>query len=137
MLGRIFAKVVGYLRLLPHLSSAEFASFFQSFRLASLSRMLLLALVGALSVSAVPLLSLGTPALLPPLPGSAVNVTLPQGKFTGKQSQGINSFLSLPFAQPPVGDLRLRRALPVQDSTKEFQATAFGPGCLQLLPIST
>lgn len=99
--------------------------------------MLLLALLAS-AASAIPLSVPGIPALLPPLPGSAVRVTLEQGIFTGKSTiQGINSFLSIPFAQPPVGDLRLRRALPVANSTKEFQATAFGPGCLQLLPTST
>lgn len=94
----------------------------------------LLALVAC--ASAIPLSAPGVPALLPPAPGSAVKVTLRQGTFVGKSAAGINSFLSLPFAQPPVGDLRLRRALPVKNSTNEFQATAYKAGCVQLLATS-
>lgn len=55
--------------------------------------------VPALDVPVTPL----TPA--PPL------VKLGYGTFQGKTEQGVSSFLGIPFARPPIGDLRFRRAI--------------------------
>ena len=46
---------------------------------------------------------------------------------------GIRSFKGLPFAQPPVGDLRWREPQPVKDWTSVRNADNFGPSCVQRL----
>ncbi len=46
---------------------------------------------------------------------------------------GVRSFKGLPFAQPPVGDLRWREPQPVKDWTGARSADKFGPTCMQRL----
>ena len=42
--------------------------------------------------------------------------------------------LGIPFAQPPLGNLRLRPpVLQTRLDVSIFNATSFGPGCLQLV----
>jgi para-nitrobenzyl esterase len=48
-------------------------------------------------------------------------------------SEGVRSFKGIPFAQPPVGDLRWREPQPVRDWTGVRKADAFGPSCMQRL----
>ncbi|CAK5270426.1 unnamed protein product [Mycena citricolor] len=77
------------------------------------------------------------------IPGAiaAPSVKLDNGTFTGKTpSLRTEGFYGIPFAQPPVGDLRFR--LPVANSpyTGTHNATAFGLSCPQqaiALPILT
>ena len=62
-------------------------------------------------------------------------VTLLNGTIQGGRcsSTDVNYFFSIPFAQPPVGDLRL--AAPVGYDTKysgTLDATQQGPSCPQL-----
>jgi len=64
-------------------------------------------------------------------------VTLRQGRFTGAhlEQPGLNrrvkGFMGIPYAQPPVGDLRLRPLVPVNASSDSFDATRFGTVCPQ------
>jgi len=44
---------------------------------------------------------------------------------------GVRSFKGIPFAQPPVGELRWREPQPVQDWTGARNADQFGPRCMQ------
>jgi para-nitrobenzyl esterase len=44
---------------------------------------------------------------------------------------GVRSFKGIPFAQPPVGDLRWREPQPVKDWTGARNADQFGPRCMQ------
>lgn len=64
-------------------------------------------------------------------------VTLRQGIFTGVEylrpgdKWNVKAFMGIPYAQPPVADLRLRPPLPVNDSTEHFDATRYGIECPQ------
>lgn len=45
--------------------------------------------------------------------------------------EGVRSFKGIPFAQPPVGDLRWREPQPAKDWTGVRNADPFGPRCMQ------
>jgi acetylcholinesterase len=62
---------------------------------------------------------------------SSPQVRLPQGLIIGtvldnKFPAPIEGFMGLPYAQPPIGDRRFRRALPVPRSNKAFEANKYG-----------
>jgi para-nitrobenzyl esterase len=50
---------------------------------------------------------------------------------TAPQSAGVRAFKGIPFAQPPVGDLRWREPQPVKNWTGARNADQFGPTCMQ------
>src|SRR5579863_3429935 len=50
---------------------------------------------------------------------------------TGPQPSGVREFKGIPFAAPPVGDLRWQPPQPVKNWTGVRQATGFGPRCMQ------
>jgi para-nitrobenzyl esterase len=63
---------------------------------------------------------------------SAPTVSIKTGKLSGSlASYGGAVFKGIPFAQPPVGDLRWREPLPAKSWTGIRDATAFGPACVQ------
>ncbi|KAF2968037.1 hypothetical protein GQX73_g5543 [Xylaria multiplex] len=68
----------------------------------------------------------------PPLEERAtVSVVTPQGTIVGTSAGGVENFAGIPFADPPVGNLRLR---PPQRRTKSlgtFDASGAGPSCPQ------
>src|SRR5690349_656100 len=49
----------------------------------------------------------------------------------GPQSSGVRIFKGVPFAQPPVDDLRWREPQPVKNWNGVRQAREFGPRCMQ------
>ena len=49
----------------------------------------------------------------------------------GRQPSGVRIFRGIPFAQPPVGDLRWREPQPVKSWTGVRPAVKFGPRCIQ------
>ena len=51
---------------------------------------------------------------------------------TTDSSTGVSAFKSIPYAQPPVGDLRWRAPQPVRDWSGVRRADAFGPRAMQL-----
>ncbi|PIL33996.1 hypothetical protein GSI_03704 [Ganoderma sinense ZZ0214-1] len=61
------------------------------------------------------------------------SVTLDNATVVGvaNETTGTNQFLGIPFAQPPVGDLRLRLPQPVAPYSGTINATAFGNQCIQ------
>jgi para-nitrobenzyl esterase len=52
---------------------------------------------------------------------------------TTPPSQGVRSFKGIPFAQPPIGELRWREPQPVKNWTGVRNADKFGPSCMQRL----
>ena len=48
---------------------------------------------------------------------------------THDAEHGVDRFLGIPYAQPPVGSLRLRQAVPLNTTFNVLNATAFGPSC--------
>lgn len=50
---------------------------------------------------------------------------------TGKQKSGVRMFKGVPYAQPPVGDLRWKPPQPAKNWSGVRDATKFGPRCMQ------
>ena len=48
-----------------------------------------------------------------------------------EQDSGVQAFLGIPFAEPPVNELRWERPVPVQGSLGDVNATQFMPACMQ------
>src|SRR5580704_9068865 len=54
------------------------------------------------------------------------------GKLQGNSANGITAFKGIPFAAPPVGNLRWRPPQPAAKWSGVRQATAYGADCMQL-----
>lgn len=62
---------------------------------------------------------------------SGPSVTIANGTVVGSTSQGVDSFKGIPFADPPVGDLRLRAPRPLSKGFGTFTATGSPRACPQ------
>jgi carboxylesterase type B len=62
----------------------------------------------------------------------SISVGIRNGTVIGVKdgSNQVQRFLGIPYAQPPVGDLRLRQAVPLNTSFGAFHAESFGPACV-------
>ncbi|TFK85745.1 carotenoid ester lipase [Polyporus arcularius HHB13444] len=58
-------------------------------------------------------------------------ITLDDATVIGQPNGTVVRYLGLPFAQPPVGDLRLRLPKPVSPFNGTINATTFGNQCIQ------
>ncbi len=58
-------------------------------------------------------------------------VQLGSGPVSGLQEGGIWSYLGIPYAAPPVGDLRFREPQPVEKWKETRACTEYGPACPQ------
>ncbi|MBS1790247.1 MAG: carboxylesterase family protein [Acidobacteria bacterium] len=58
-------------------------------------------------------------------------VKIDSGQLQGVESDGVISFKGIPFAAPPVGELRWRPPQPTPKWTGVRQATEFGRNCMQ------
>ncbi|KAK2464493.1 hypothetical protein APHAL10511_003472 [Amanita phalloides] len=61
-----------------------------------------------------------------------VTVTLDKGVFSGTTDGTVTKFLGIPYAQPPVGDLRYRLPVSHGPYNGSFDATKFGQSCTQI-----
>ncbi|HEX3985848.1 MAG TPA: carboxylesterase family protein [Acidobacteriaceae bacterium] len=64
--------------------------------------------------------------------GSMDQVKIDTGAVQGSSEQGIAVFKGIPFAAPPVGDLRWRAPQPAAHWTGVREATQYGSDCMQL-----
>jgi para-nitrobenzyl esterase len=60
-----------------------------------------------------------------------VELTVAEGKISGKVSGKTRLFLGIPYAEPPVGELRFAPPKPAKAWTKTLAATEFGASCPQ------
>ena len=95
------------------------------FRIAGFGRQLKLA---AMSVAAVAALSCAASAKDPV-------VEAPAGMVEGKSKGDLNIFKGIPYAAPPVGELRWKAPAPAAKWDGVLDAADFGPACLQ--PVRT
>src|SRR5215210_357956 len=58
-------------------------------------------------------------------------VKIANGTLEGTNASGIRTFKGIPFAQPPVGDLRWREPQPVKNWDGVRKADKFGPRAVQ------
>jgi para-nitrobenzyl esterase len=61
-----------------------------------------------------------------------VTVTVDTGVLSGAAKEGVMSFKGIPYAAPPVGDLRWRPPQPVAAWRGDRSATQYGHDCMQL-----
>ncbi len=79
------------------------------------------------------LIALCLSTALPGAASTADRVKVANGliEATVQTGSGTRSFKGIPFAQPPVGDLRWREPQPVKDWKGVRKADQFGPRCMQ------
>jgi para-nitrobenzyl esterase len=84
----------------------------------------------SLLVSIFTLAALAIPALARPADGGPVVSTV-EGPVRGVDKHGVYEFLGIPYAAPPVGNLRWRPPQPVEHWDSPLDATKFGNTCPQ------
>jgi para-nitrobenzyl esterase len=78
--------------------------------------------------------ALATLALLAGAPAFAQSVTVEQGALAGKTlPSGVRAWLGVPFAAPPVRELRWKAPQPAAKWRGTYQADRFAPMCLQAM----
>ena len=81
----------------------------------------------------LPAIALCAATVLPASGADRVKTANGMIESTVPPREGVRSFKGIPFAQPPVGDLRWREPQPVKDWPGVRNADAFGPACMQRL----
>ena len=66
-------------------------------------------------------------------PDSPQYVKAPAGCFKGLIEADVRSFRGIPYAQPPLGELRWKAPQPVEPLEGVYDATRFGPRCVQFM----
>jgi para-nitrobenzyl esterase len=93
-------------------------------------------ILAVMMLAAAPRTAAGADASAQAARQGAVDATGPrvrttEGPVRGFVKDGVNEFLGIPYAAPPVGDLRWRPPEPHARWRKTLNATAFGPNCAQ------
>lgn len=82
------------------------------------------------------LLCLASPTAAAPTEGpekrSTVSVSFPGGSVNGRSLLGTETFAAVPFAQPPVGNLRLRPPQRLTSPVNNVDGTGIAPACPQM-----
>jgi para-nitrobenzyl esterase len=87
----------------------------------------------AVCVGLVLVVSIGGPCARHAVAQPAPTVTVTGGQVRGQLLEGGGAaFLGVPFAQPPVGQLRWREPMKVKPWPGARDATAYGPTCAQM-----
>src|SRR5512136_2273827 len=81
----------------------------------------------------LPVIALCAATALPAFGADRVKTANGTVESTVPQKDGVRSFKGIPFAQPPVGDLRWREPQPVKNWTGVRSADDFGAACMQRL----
>ncbi|MEO9132555.1 MAG: carboxylesterase family protein [Sphingomonas sp.] len=68
------------------------------------------------------------------MPGDPLRADVEQGTLHGAEADGIRHFFGIPFAAPPVGDLRWKGPRPAARWSGVRDASTFGPTCEQARP---
>ncbi|KAH9889042.1 carotenoid ester lipase [Cubamyces lactineus] len=76
-------------------------------------------------------LLLSTAALIVSATGKLASVKLDQATVIGTSDGVVTQFLGIPFAEPPVGKLRLQPPQPISSYKGIINATTFGNQCIQ------
>ncbi len=97
----------------------------------NLSTRRILVILAALFLSATALFAPGCGRSVRPA-GNLDNPVLDSGPISGRLDNGIRSFLGIPYAAPPVGDLRWREPQPVEPWKEVRPCLAYGPSCPQV-----
>lgn len=72
-------------------------------------------------------------AICPPTQAAtSVVVNAPAGPVSGRMEEGLAVFKGIPYAKPPVGDLRWKPPQDLPPWTETKDASGFGPACFQL-----
>src|SRR5579871_4673593 len=86
----------------------------------------------AATVAATLVTAITGAAVASPVSGGANPIVrIDDGLVRGASAAGVDSFLGIPYAAPPTGDLRWRPPRPAAGWTGVRDATAFGPSCPQ------
>jgi len=78
-----------------------------------------------------PAIVIYTAAVLPAIAADRVKTSNGILESTSAPKDGVRNFKGIPFAQPPVGDLRWREPRAVKNWTGARNADQFGPRCMQ------
>jgi hypothetical protein len=76
-------------------------------------------------------LALAAPARVQKRAGPTVVAPSPQATVAGKSLLGVETFNGIPYAQPPVGQLRLKAPQPITSAVGNVDGTAGAKGCPQ------
>ncbi len=85
-------------------------------------------------VAAATLSALCLASTSPAQAAQPANLTVAQGALHGQVAGKVVTFRNIPFAAPPVGDLRWRPPQSPKSWPDVRDATAFGPACMQMGP---
>ncbi len=85
----------------------------------------------AIARTLLPAIALCAATALPALGADRVKTANGTVESTVPPKDGVRSFKGLPFAQPPIGDLRWREPQPAKEWTGVRNADKFGPTCMQ------